>query len=747
MSEKRQQWTLEQMEAALELSDRRLARSETARLEAETLLEIRSRALSIANDGLKKREAELLSKLEKDSQKLLLAQEVAEVATFHVDTGGAIVGSRNLGKLLGIVTHVNNMDQIVAMIHPLETKESATYLTRENKSLKGASRDIRFLGQKGKPRWLRWHIRLNRGDNLGYQGAVRDITEERNIIRGQRASDLLRARQFRKLQRMSAELESRGTQLNERVEELEQMRVTLENSRDIAVRADRSKSRFLAMMSHDIRTPMNAILATLELLASTSLNEKQSRLLELSRLSGDQMLFLLADLIEVARSDGWDIDLANDKIDSNNFFADLKDSWRQLADKKGLELSVEIDGALPSYFVSDKTRFRQLLDNLLSNAIKYTASGSIKLSAQIGGKSSRQTLRVAIADTGRGIAKKHMKNLFRDGERVLNPLESAEEGTGLGLAICQRIVTAMDGEIGLESKLSEGSLFWFEVPLVSASALSEQKVPEGLSLGTITLPSGKTPRILMAEDVEANRIVLCGMLEHLGCEYHEVDDGLAVLEQSPFDDFDAILMDVSMPHMDGIETTRCIRSLQSEARNIPIIGVTAFASDDERMVILDAGMDSIVTKPIRGHDLREKLELAFTNKTEMSSAKSPESLAGGQSYLASEVAQAQFANVPPQTRQKLIEAVVADLTNWTGKFVSALDEKNEEEMARAHHALKGICAGFGAQALWVRLETDRHSFENGEPVDQGQLQTTLLYTIAEIEGFQEAQDHRQSQAG
>lgn len=743
MSGTAQKWTLEQLEAALELSDRRLARSEKAREEAESLLEIRSRALSIANDGLKKREAELLNKLEKDSQKLLLAQEVADLATFHIDVNGAVIGSRNLGNLIGVVAHVNNLDQIIAMTHPLEAKEAAEYLASKNTSVDGESRDIRFLGQNGKPKWLQWHIRANPGKSLGYQGVVRDITEERRILRAQRASDLLLSRQLNKLRRMSAELESRGTQLKERVEELEQMRTSLEESRDVAIRADRSKSRFLAMMSHDIRTPMNAILATLELLATTDLDEKQSRLLELSRLSGDQMLFLLADLIEVARSDGWDIDLANDKLNMRRFFSGLKDSWFQLAAKKKLELSIDMDDALPSHFVADKTRFRQLTDNLLSNAIKYSDSGSIELLVRSANCDGEETLRVAIKDTGRGIGKEHLENLFREGERILSPLELPVEGSGLGLAICQRIVKAMGGKIGVDSKLSEGSLFWFEVPLVSAAGLNEEIIPEGLSHGKIMLPNGKAPHILVAEDVQANRIVLGGMLEHLGCSYHEVEDGVALIQQGPFDAFDAILVDISMPKMDGIEATRRIRLMQSGDHKIPIIAVTAFASEEERKNILSAGMDDIVTKPIRGHDLRAKLEKAFAIGTGTSGSNISQESPKIGSFLDDDVAQAQFAMVTPKSRKKLIEAVIADLENWTGKFSSALREEKQEEMARAHHALKGICAGFGAQALWNEIDMGRHSFENGEPIDRDHLQSVLSQTIDEIAGFQNCPDREQ----
>lgn len=743
MSRDRQQLTLDQMKAALELSERRLTRSETARLEAETLLEIRSRALSIANDGLKKREAELLNKLEKDAQKLVLAQEVADVATFHIDVDGTIVGSRNLGKLLGIVTHVNNLDQIAAMLHPLESKESAAFLKFQNTSPAGESRDIRFLGQEGKPRWLQWHIRANPGKNLGCHGAVRDIEAERSTVRGQRASDLLRARQFKKLQRLSAELETRGQQLNERVEELEQMRASLEDSRDVAVRADRSKSRFLAMMSHDIRTPMNAILATLELLATTKLDDTQSRLLELSRLSGDQMLFLLADLIEVARSDGWNFELSKDKLTSKRFFDDVVDSWSQLAVKKGLELSVDIDDKFPSYFVSDKTRFRQLMDNLVSNAIKYTAEGSIQVSIGLTERNNEEMLHIAVTDTGRGIGEEHLESLFQDGERVLSPLEPDEEGTGLGLAICQRIVKAMGGQIGVESKIAEGSKFWFLAPLVSAAGLSEVQVPLGLSAGKVTKPNGERPHVLVAEDVEANRIVLAGMLDQLGCTHKEVEDGLAVLELIPFAGFDAILMDVSMPRMDGIEATRRIRSLESQAGEISIIGVTAFASDDERISILGAGMNSIVTKPIRGHELREQLENALAGNPKSIKANVTLPKFDSDSFLDDEVLHTQLANVPTKSREKLVQAVVSDLKKWVARFSSALSAKDTEELDRSHHALKGICAGFGASQLFARIEADRHCFENGISVDPNPLESILLKTTSEIEGFHKTLDHRQ----
>lgn len=730
-----------QLQAALLLSDRRLSRSEKARHEAETLLEIRSRALSIANDGLRKREAELLGKLEKDSQKLLLAQEVANVATFHIDADGAIVGSRNLASLLGILTHLNNLAQIRAMIHPLESSEAEQFLQFEDESTESDSRDIRFLGQAGKTKWLRWQIRRNPGQNREFHGVVQDITAERQISRRQRASDLLRARQFKRLQRLSAELESRGQQLDDRVAELEKMRGSLEESRDVAVRADQSKSRFLAMMSHDIRTPMNAILATLELLATTQLDEKQSRLLELSRLSGDQMLFLLADLIEVARSDGWNLDLAEDRVETHEFFNDLGDAWMQLAAKKQLSISVEIADQLPSAFTSDQTRMRQLMDNLVSNAVKYTRDGSIDIHAHMVGDDDAPMIHVAIADTGRGMEAAQLDRLFKDGETVLSPLDPAVEGSGLGLAICKRIVDAMGGEIGAESDVGKGSKFWFEIPYVAATKPAEKDKSSALSLGKIRRPDNQIPHILIAEDVEANRIILAGMLEHMGCSYETVEDGLAVIEKIPFHGFDAILMDVSMPRMDGIEATQRIRELAGNEGKIPIIGCTAFAAEEERKVILDAGMDAIITKPIRGQKLREKLEAVIKKLPVLGEGNSvPIPDFGSADLLDGDIVTAQIFAVPESSRGVLIKAVIADLQKWTGNFETALAQQDRDGVSRSHHALKGICAGFGATRLLSVVEASRHAFDDGRNVDMENIRDILANTISGVERMKDT-DH------
>lgn len=390
------------------------------------------------------------------------------------------------------------------------------------------------------------------------------------------------------------------------VRELQALGHSLDEARERAIASDREKSRFLAMISHDIRTPMSAVISTLELLSDPASVADADRLREVALSSSRQMLYLLGDIIEVSRSDGWNFAIRSEVAAPGQLLAQIADSWRPLAAQRGLSLQMSLASDLPAHVQTDAKRLRQVIDNLVSNAVKFTASGSIGLSASVVSPGPSPFLRVEVKDTGRGIGKAEQHCLFQEFGRIASRDDSATEGTGLGLAICKRIIESMGGTIGLESELALGSTFWLQVPCVAIEAQTPEDSPVQTS-GPLAWSAERPPRVLVADDVKSNRIILSMMLDKLGCEVTEAVDGQAAWDLIEANDYDAIILDDQMPGLRGTEVAQRIRAMPGPKRNLPVLGATASTGDEEVGALRDAGMDWILSKPLNADELRAQL--------------------------------------------------------------------------------------------------------------------------------------------
>lgn len=704
------------------LLQRRLKRSEAAREEAEALLESKSRRIIQMDIRLNQKEEELLRKMDQTSQYLVNAQRLANVATFHIDKEVRFIGSRNFSKIIGAKNEINSLRQLRAMVHPLDQDDIDAIL---DNALQGGlidnalEHDVRIQDDYGRMRWLRWSSEQKADADDGAivcYGAVRDITLERRAERHEKTLLALSERRYKQLQKMSS-------QLSDRVKAMEMLSNALRDAREVAVNANKSKSRFLAMMSHDIRTPMNAILATLELLGLSELNDEQKRQLELAQNSGDQLLFLLADIIEYARSDGWLLDVEPQPVEIPSFIRNTTDTWKQLANKKDLQIEAVVSKACAAYISTDPTRIRQLLDNLISNAIKYTDKGTITVTADMRIDDKQGNLEISVRDTGNGISASMQKLLFEDLERGEHQDDFDIQGSGLGLSICRRIITAMNGNIGVNSKLNEGSDFWFEIPVAIISKddyLSVSKSDNNIKELTV---DGKKPNLLVAEDVAANRMVVTSMLEKLGCDYQVAVDGRQAVELAQINKFDAILMDVSMPHLNGMEATKIIRE---QGNDVVILAVTAFAADDEKEAILASGMNGLISKPISLSALHQTLSLAFDgtddndlqlyiyNDNAVKEHKAPVPDFDIIEYIDLGKLRHQILSVPADKQVMLQTAIVDDLKNWFRRFQHAWKQSNEKEVSTSLHALTGICNGFGAHKLLDSMQRVRDNSKLGD---------------------------------
>jgi len=378
----------------------------------------------------------------------------------------------------------------------------------------------------------------------------------------------------------------------------------IQAARDKALSSERAKARFLGRSSHEMRTPLHGILGALDLLDETRLSREQERYTAIMKSSGQLLLNQINDALDIARSDGRHLTLRETIFDLESLIDGLVTTQQAEAETNDTSISVLRDGAPVGEVLGDRDRVQQVLLNLLSNAIKFTRAGQITIEctrvASTG--TTADLIEVQIADTGIGIHEKDLSRIFDDFVR-LAPDATSVEGTGLGLGIARNLATLMGGKIGAESIPGEGSLFWVRLPLPDAKGRSS----DSAAGSDETLKSIPNLDVLLVEDNAASRFVLGTMLEQDGHSVTQTQDGAAGVAAAEARRFDLIIMDVSMPGMDGLEATRRIREGHGPSSDTRIVALTAHVDRHARIALHDAGIDSVYTKPLRLNDLRRML--------------------------------------------------------------------------------------------------------------------------------------------
>ncbi|MEW8625874.1 MAG: ATP-binding protein [Candidatus Thiodiazotropha sp.] len=406
-----------------------------------------------------------------------------------------------------------------------------------------------------------------------------------------------------------AEIAKKNLELTHEIEQGKEIESQLIEAKERSERASEAKNQFLANVSHELRTPLNGIMGFTELLQEEHLDQKHNHYVSQIGKAAKSLLHIVNDILDITSIESGQISLNEEPFSLHTEMEEILAIMRPIAERKNLALKLCIDDQLQKRLYGDANRLRQIVSNLISNAIKYTESGYVSLNIKLLKSSSKRVwLRFEVEDTGIGIAEDGLSTIFDNFTRVENFETRKTEGAGLGLAIVKSLVLKMNGELDVSSRLNEGSCFSLELPLKVCA--KDDLCMQPPRTACITEQQRQNFHVLVVDDNEINRMLLCAFLAKLGNPYAVASNGYEALAQIRNNRFDVVLMDIQMPDISGMDVASRLRA---ESTTIPIlIATTAHAFPEQHQTILDAGFSDLLTKPVGMEELEKTLTHAYS---------------------------------------------------------------------------------------------------------------------------------------